>query len=56
LGGNIELYSIHQSSQVLRMYSKDSHKAEDKAIGRKELLAFALGIGITLYAFQVEGT
>lgn len=48
LGGNIELYSIHQSSRVLRMYSKDLHIDEDKEIGRKESLAFGLGMGITL--------
>jgi hypothetical protein len=48
LGGNIELYSIYQSSRVLKMHSKDLHKTEDKAIGRKKLLVFGLGIGITL--------
>lgn len=53
--GKIELCSNHQSSRVLSIYSKVLHRAEERAIGRKEVLEFGLGIGITLYDFQVNG-
>lgn len=55
LGGNMELCSSHQSSRVLRINSKDLHSAEERAIGRNALLELGLGIGMTLYDFQVDG-
>lgn len=48
LGGNMELCSNHQSSRVLRISSKNLHSAEERAIGRNELLGLDLGIGMTL--------
>lgn len=51
----MELCSSHQSSRVLRINSKDLHSAEERAIGRNALLELGLGIGMTLYDFQVDG-
>jgi len=55
LDSNIEICSNHQSSRGLRISSKDLRSAEERAIGRNALLEFGLGIGMTLYGFQVDG-
>jgi len=43
----IELDSNHQSSLDFNIYSKTLHREEDRAIGRKEVLEFDLGMGMT---------
>lgn len=55
LSGKIEFNSNHQSSLFLIMYSNNLHMAEDKAIGLKDEIEFALGIGITLKSVQGSG-
>lgn len=46
--GKIEFDSNHQSNLFLIMYSNTLHMAEDNAMGLKDEIVFALGIGITL--------
>jgi len=53
LGGKKELDSSHQSSLDLSICSNILQSDEDIAIGRKEVLEFGLGMGMTLYEHQV---
>lgn len=55
LSGKIEFDSNHQSSLFLIIYSNNLHMAEDKAMGLKDAIEFALGIGITLKSVQDSG-
>ena len=48
LDGKMELCSSHQSSRDFNIDSKILHKAEDRAMGRKEVFELGLGIGMTL--------
>lgn len=55
LSNKIAFDSSHQSRRDLSMRSKILHKAEDKAIGRKEVEELDLGIGMTRKEDQDEG-
>lgn len=55
LFSSIELDSSHQSNLFLKLCSTSLHKAEDSAIRRKDILEWALGIGMTLNSVQDEG-
>jgi hypothetical protein len=51
----MELDSSHQSSLDLSICLNNLQSEEDRAIGRKEVLELGLGIGMTLYEYQVIG-
>lgn len=56
LDGKNELCSNHHLRLVLNICSNILYNAEERTIGRKEVLLFNLEIGITLYDFQINGT
>jgi len=47
--------SSHQSNLFLKMCLTSLHKVDESAIGRKEMLEWALGIGMTLNSVQDGG-
>lgn len=53
--GSMELDSSHQSNLFLKMCSTSLHKVDERAIGRKEMLEWALGIEMTLNSVQDGG-